>query len=376
MPASDPVLTFDRRLAQEVVSSSERTRLMSEPGFGDVHTDHMVLVDWTKTDGWHSARIVAYAPLQLDPATAVLHYGHSVFEGMKAFRQVDGGIAIFRAFDHARRFRRSAHRLGLPELPEETFIAALETLVREDHAWVPSAAAHSLYLRPLLFGSHVGIGFRPTWQAQFMLIACPVAPFFAGTKAVSVWICEEYSRAAPGGTGDVKCGGNYAAAILAESDAAKNDCDEVVWLDAVERRWVEELGGMNLFFVLGAGEGAKLLTPALTGTILPGNTRDALLKLASDLGIQAEEGRLSVEDWQAGANSGLITEVFACGTAAVVTPVGSVKSSSGAWTMGTGAPGPVTLKLRQALLDVQYGRAHDSHQWMHRLAGIPAQPNR
>lgn len=345
---------------------------MSDPAFGDVHTDHMVLLDWSNVAGWRGGRVVPYGPLELDPATAVLHYGHSVFEGMKAFRQANGGIAVFRAYDHARRFRRSARRLGLPELPEESFVAALEALLREDHAWVPDAEAHSLYLRPMLFGSHVGIGFRPAWQAQFMVIACPVAPFFAASSAVSVWVCEEYSRAAPGGTGDVKAGGNYAAGILAEAEAAKRGCDEAVWLDAAERRWIEELGGMNLFFVHGTGGAARLVTPSLTGTILPGNTRDALIHIARDLGFAVDERRVAIDEWQHGADEGVITEAFACGTAAVVAPVASVRSSHGDWAMGDGTPGPITLKLRQALLDVQYGRAADLHGWMHRVPGATA----
>lgn len=366
---SSTKIAFERHPSAHPAPAHERARLMERPGFGEVHTDHMVLLDWAKSQGWHSGRVVAYAPLELDPATAVLHYGHSVFEGMKAFRQVDGSLAIFRAFDHARRFRRSARRLGLPELAEDVFVGALEALLHEDHSWVPDAEAHSLYLRPMLFGSHVGIGFRPTWQSQFMVIACPVAPFFGATSAVSVWVCDEYSRAAPGGTGDVKAGGNYAAGVAAEMVAAEHGCDEVVWLDAVERRWVEELGGMNLFFVLGSGSQIRLVTPSLTGTILPGNTRDALIALARDLGITVEERRIDVEEWKAGADTGSITEVFACGTAAVVAPVGTVRSNRGSWTMGNGMAGPLTLKLRQALLDVQYGRKPDAHGWMHRVDG-------
>lgn len=360
---------FERRPANRL-TDSDRESLMANPSFGDVHTDHMVLVDWERERGWHSGRVVPYGPLELDPATAVLHYGHSVFEGMKAFQQAAGGVAIFRAFDHARRFQRSARRLGLPELPEATFVAALEALIEEDRAWVPRAEAHSLYLRPAIFGNHVGIGFRPAWQAQFMLIACPVAPFFGGPTAVKVWVCDEFSRAAPGGTGDVKAGGNYAGAIAAEMAAAARGCDEVVWLDAYEHRWVEELGGMNLFFVLQSSAGPRLVTPELTGTILPGNTRDALLKLADDLGLRPEERRLSIEEWRTGAEGGGITEVFACGTAAVVAPVGTVHWGDASWTMGKGEPGPVTLGLRQALLDVQFGRASDRHGWMHRVPGV------
>ena len=355
------------------MSDAERTELLSSRGIGRVHTQHMLLMDWNETDGWHSGRIVAYGPLQLDPATSVLHYGHSVFEGMKAFRQADGGVAIFRPFDHARRFRRSARRLALPDLPEDTFVEGLEALVGEDYDWVPSAEAHSLYLRPMIFGSHLAIGFHPVIEARLLIIARPTRSYFPnGVQPVSVWVSDKYSRAAPGGTGDVKCGGNYGGGLIAENEAMEQGCDEVVFLDAGERRWIEEMGGMNVFFVLGRGEKARLLTPALTGTILPGNTRDALLTLASDLGIEAEEGRLSIDDWQTGTADDSITEAFACGTAAVVTPVGSVKSSRGSWTVGNREPGPVTLMLRRALMDIQYGRAADPHGWMHRVAPVPS----
>lgn len=329
----------------------------------------MVLLNWNETEGWHGGRIVSYGPLELDPATSVLHYGHSVFEGMKAFPQADGGVAIFRPLDHARRFQRSAKRLALPELPEESFIQALEALVIEDYDWVPRADAHSLYLRAMLFGSHVGIVHRPPTEAQFLLFGQPVGSYFPrGVQPVSVWVCDEYSRAAPGGIGHVKAGGNYGGGMIAEFQAEAMGCDEVVFLDALERRWVEEMSGMNLFFVISSGDDQKLFTPALTGTILPGNTRDALLKLAVDLGIEAEEGRISIEEWQAGSRDGSIAELFACGTAAVVTPVGSVRSNQGSWSIGDGEPGPVTMRLRQALMDIQYGRTPDSHNWMHRVA--------
>jgi branched-chain amino acid aminotransferase len=362
-------MTFERDPGLRRMSGAERTELLASRGIGRVHTQHMVLMDWNERDGWHSGRLVAYGPLQLDPSTSVLHYGHSVFEGMKAFRQADGGVAIFRLLDHARRFRRSARRLALPELPEETFAEGLEALVGEDYDWVPSAEAHSLYLRPMIFGSHLAIGFHPVVEARLLMIARPTRSYFPnGVQPVSVWVTDAYSRAARGGTGDVKCGGNYGGGLIAENEAMEHGCDEVLFLDADERRWVEEMGGMNVFFVLGSGEKARLVTPALTGTILPGNTRDALLTLASDLGIETEEGRLSIDGWQQGAADGSITEAFACGTAAVVTPIGSVRSSRGTWAVGHGEPGPVTMILRRALMDVQYGRVPDPHGWMHRVA--------
>ncbi len=350
-------------------SEQERAALMADPGFGRVHTDHMVQIRYTVERGWHDARLTAYAPLTLDPSAMVLHYGQAVFEGLKAYRQPDGGIAVFRPQENARRFARSAARLAMPELPEELFLAAVDALVRADAAWVPDAEGQSLYLRPLLIATEAAVGMRPADEYLFLLIAFPVVPFFPGpVRPVTVWLSDEYVRAAPGGTGEAKCAGNYAGSLLAQRSAAAQGCDQVVWLDAVERRWVEEMGGMNLFFVFDDGRGgARLLTPALTGTLLPGVVRDSLLTLAPELGLPIEEGRISAEEWRKSSTDGSLTEVFACGTAAVIAPVGRARSRSGDWTIGTGEPGPVTMRLRSTLLDMQYGRAPDPHGWMHRV---------
>ena len=345
-------------------SDAEREALMADPGFGRVHTDHMVTVRWTEAEGWHDARLGAYEPLQLDPSAMVLHYGQAIFEGLKAYRQPDGGVAVFRPEENAKRFNRSAARLAMPELPVELFLDAVDTLVETDRAWVPTADGQSLYLRPFMIATEAQVGMRPALEYLFLLIAFPVTPFFSGeVKPVTVWLSDEYVRAAVGGTGEAKCAGNYAGSLLAQRQAAEKGCDQVVWLDAVERRWVEEMGGMNLFFVLDGG--TRLMTPALTGTLLPGVVRDSLLQLAPELGLTVEEGRISVDEWRKGAEDGSISEVFACGTAAVIAPVGHAKSSSGEWTMGDGGSGEVTLRLRSALLDLQYGRASDAHGWMH-----------
>ncbi|MEX2289650.1 MAG: branched-chain amino acid aminotransferase [Mycobacteriales bacterium] len=350
-------------------SDAERAALMADPGFGRVHTDHMVAIRWSIDKGWHDARLTAYEPLQLDPSAMVLHYGQAIFEGLKAYRQPDGGVAVFRPEENARRFNRSAARLAMPELPAELFLSSVDALVEADRAWVPTAEGQSLYLRPFMIATEGQVGMRPAQEYLFLLIAFPVTPFFPGeVKPVTVWLSDEYVRAAVGGTGEAKCAGNYAGSLLAQRQAAEQGCDQVVWLDAVERRWVEEMGGMNLFFVLsGADGGARLLTPALTGTLLPGVVRDSLLRLAPELGLPVEQGRLSVDDWRKGVADGSLTEVFACGTAAVIAPVGHVKGPTGEWTMGDGSPGPVTLRLRAALLDLQYGRAADPHGWMRRV---------
>ncbi len=363
-------ISFDLKPSAQPLSESERAAALADPGFGRHFTDHMVTVRWTEGRGWHDARLTPYGPLQLDPATMALHYGQEIFEGLKAYRQADGSVAVFRPEANARRFQRSARRLAMPELPVETFVEAIDILVGQDRAWVPSEGEQSLYLRPFMFASEVGLGInRPANEYLFMLIASPAGPYFPrGIKPVKVWLSREYVRAAAGGTGEAKCAGNYAAAFVAQAEATRNGCDQVVWLDAVERRWVEEMGGMNLYFVRGTGDDARIVTPELTGALLPGITRDSLLTIAADLGYATAEERISTEDWQQGNESGDIAEVFACGTAAVITPVGSVKSAEGAWTVGDGGPGEITMRLRDILLGIQTGRAEDKHGWMHQVA--------
>jgi len=349
-------------------SDEERAAILAAPGFGRYFTDHMVRIDWSADGGWGEGRVVPYGPLSLDPATMALHYGQEIFEGLKAYRQPDGSIATFRPEMNAARFARSARRLALAELPGEMFLESLRALVEADQAWVPSDPTESLYLRPFMISTEVGLGVRPSNAYTYILIASPAGAYFPrGVQPVSVWLSTEYTRAAPGGTGEAKCAGNYAASLVAQANAAAQGCDQVVWLDAVEHRWVEEMGGMNLAFVFGSGPTARVVTPALTGTLLPGVTRDSLLSLAKDLGYEAEEGKISTDEWQAGNASGALTEVFACGTAAVITPVGSVKSANGSWTVGDGSPGPITMQLREHLLAIQTGQGPDPHGWMHKL---------
>lgn len=344
-------------------SDAEREALFADLGFGRYFTDNMVTIDWNGEQGWHNAQLRAYGPLSLDPASMVFHYGQEIFEGLKAYHQPDGGIALFRPSANAKRFQYSARRLALPELPEELFMESIKVLVNQEHKWVPTKAGESLYLRPLMIGNEAALGVRPSKTALFVLIASPAGSYFkGGVKPVTVWISTEYVRAAPGGTGAAKCGGNYAASLVAQAQAAENGCDQVVWLDAVERRWVEEMGGMNLYFVKGSGKDATVMTPALTGTLLPGVTRDSLLSVAQDLGYRVEEGKISVEDWRSGVASGQITEVFACGTAAVITPVGSVKSETGNWQHPEA--NPITMQLRETLLGIQSGQLADRHNWM------------
>lgn len=357
--------TIELKPSSNPLSDAEREAILVKPGFGRHFTDHMVTIKWTEGRGWHDAQLVPYAPLSIDPANMTLHYGQEIFEGLKAYRRPDGTVATFRPEANAERFQRSANRLAMPELPVETFVAACDALVRQDAAWVPAhGGEESLYLRPFMIATEVGLGVRPANEYLFLVIASPAGAYFpGGVKPVSIWLSEDRVRAVPGGMGDAKTGGNYAASLLAQAEAAAKGCDQVAYLDAVEHKWVEELGGMNLYFVYGN----KIVTPALTGSLLAGITRDSLLRLAADLGYEPEESRVSIDQWRDDTANGTLTEVFACGTAAVITPVGVVKSAGGEWTQSGGTPGPVTLRLRERLLDIQRGTAEDTHGWMHPL---------
>jgi branched-chain amino acid aminotransferase len=354
---------FDVQPTATPTSAAGREQVLANPAFGRAFTDHMVSAAWNATDGWHDGRLTAYAPVSIDPASVVLHYGQTVFEGLKAYRQTDGGVALFRPERNAARMAKSARRLALPELPEDAFVRACELLVTQDQDWVPTGDGTSLYLRPFTWATEVGLGVRPSETAVFQLIASPAGNYFSGPlRPVSLWLSQEYVRAAPGGTGEAKCGGNYAASLVAQQEAIANGCDQVVFLDAVEHRWLEELGGMNIFLVLDDG---SLVTPEMSGTILEGITRDSIITLARELGHQVDERKVDVDEWRKGAVDGRVVEVFACGTAAVITPIGALRWPGGEAVAGDGEPGTVTMKLRQALMDVQYGRAEDTHGWMH-----------
>jgi branched-chain amino acid aminotransferase len=349
------------------VPASERAKRVDEPGFGKYYTDNMVIAQWSEATGWEDAKLQPYGPITLDPAAMVFHYGQEIFEGMKAYSQPDGGVSLFRPDANAKRFAKSAARIALPEMPIDFFVKTVEELVKADAGWVPKKIGESLYLRPFMIATEVGLGVRPSNHATYILIATPAAAYFNSAKAVTVWISTEYVRAALGGTGEAKCGGNYAASLLAQKQAAKEGCDQVAYIDAVERKWVEEMGGMNLYFIKGSGKDAKIITPKLTGTLLPGITRDSILTLAKDLGYQTEEAMISIDDWRDGVKSGEITEIFACGTAAVVSAVGVAKSIHGTWQTGDGRPGPITNQIRAALLAIQHGTTEDKHGWNKRV---------
>ncbi|HUQ57043.1 branched-chain amino acid aminotransferase [Lentzea sp.] len=357
-------LPFTRTPHPHPATPERVAEVLAKPGFGQHFTDHMVTIRWNREKGWHDAEVGPYSSLSLDPAAMVLHYGQAIFEGLKAYRQPDGAIASFRPEANAERFRASARRMAMPELPDELFLESVRQILAVDNRWVPSAEEESLYLRPFMISTEKGLGVRPASEYLYVLIASPAGSYFAsGVRPVSVWLSTEYVRAAPGGTGAAKFAGNYAASLVAQAQAAEKGCDQVVWLDAVERRWVEEMGGMNLFFVFGD----KIVTPELTGTLLPGITRSSLLELASDLGLTVEERRVSTDEWEKANASGELTEVFACGTAAVITPVGHVKHAGGEFDVADGGTGPVTKQLRERLTGLQHGHAADSRGWMTQL---------
>jgi branched-chain amino acid aminotransferase len=358
-------LTFEQHLTDQPTPAERRDQIMASPGFGRYFSDNMVTATWTTDGGWHDGQVRPYGPLTLDPASAVLHYAQEIFEGLKAYRHADGSVWVFRPEANAERFIRSARRLALPELPVDDFVASIEALVRVDSDWVPSGEEQSLYLRPFMFASEAFLGVRPAAEVTYVLIASPVGAYFTGgVKPVSIWLSTAYTRAAPGGTGAAKCGGNYAASLAPMTEAAAHGCDQVAFLDATEHRWVEELGGMNIYFVHSDG---RLVTPELTGTILEGVTRSSILQLAKEHGLDVEERRVSIDEWRDGVTSGDISEVFACGTAAVITPVGRLVWDGGEVGAPDATAGPVASSLRQALLDIQYGRAEDTHGWMRRL---------
>ncbi len=356
-------LKFEIQPTTNPTPEKERAARLMDPGFGRIFTDHMAIVRYDQANGWHGARIEARANFPLDPATAVLHYAQEIFEGLKAYKREDGGVNLFRPDANARRFHNSAERMAMAPVPEPVFIEAVEQLVGIDRAWIPGGEG-SLYLRPFMIASEVFLGVKPSAAYIFAVIASPVGSYFKGGPApVSIWVSQNYTRAAIGGTGAVKCGGNYAASLRAQAEAINHGCDQVVFLDAIERRYVEELGGMNVFFVFDDG---SLLTPPL-GTILPGITRNSIIALSNNSGTPVREELYTIEQWRADAASGRLKEAFACGTAAVISPIGKVCSASGDFLVSGGAAGPVAMGLRKKLVDIQYGRVPDPHNWIRKV---------
>ncbi|MBX3598772.1 MAG: branched-chain amino acid aminotransferase [Rhizobiaceae bacterium] len=355
--------SFTRIAHPSPKTAEERATLMANPGFGKVFSDHMVTIKWTTEKGWHDAEVRPREPFQIDPAASVLHYAQEIFEGMKAYRMADGSIGSFRPEENARRFNESAARMAMPEIPQDMFMEAIEALVHTDADWIPEGDG-SFYLRPFMFASEAFLGVRPANEYIFCVIGSTVGAYFkGGYKTVSVWISQDYTRAAPGGTGAAKCGGNYAASLIATAEAFKNGCDQVVFLDAVERKWIDELGGMNVFFVM---DDKTIITPPL-GTILPGITRDSIIQIAREAGYTVKETPYSFDEWKEDAESGKLREAFACGTAAVIAGIGTVKYPGGTFAIGNSGDGEVTSDLRSRLTGIQRGTQKDNHGWMRTL---------
>ncbi|MEN9713617.1 MAG: hypothetical protein RLZZ164_281 [Actinomycetota bacterium] len=359
-------LQFEVTRNPNPVSDAERAEILAAPVFGARLTDHQIVITWTKDEGWNKAEVLPYGPIMMDPSAAVLHYGQEIFEGIKAYRHEDGSIWTFRPEANAKRLQLSARRMALPELPVELFIESLRQLIAVDGAWVPEPVNEkTLYIRPFEIAAENFLGVRAAHRAEYRVIASPVGPYFTGgVKPVSIWIALGSSRAGKHGTGEAKTGGNYAASLLAQNEGYENGCSQVLFLDPETETYVEELGGMNVFFVRRDG---SVLTPDLDGTILHGITRDSIVQLLKDRGHHVEERRIAFDEIRAGVASGEIVEAFACGTAAVITPIGEFKSTRESFVINP-EPGELTVSLRKELTGIQYGTVEDRHGWMHKLS--------
>jgi len=330
-------------------------------GFGKYFTDRMLLVEWKAEEGWCDARIQPYAPFQLDPACLVFHYAQEIFEGLKAYKWADGRIALFRPEMNARRFIQSADRLCMAEVPVDLFLDGIKQLVSLERDWIPTAEGTSLYIRPTLIAVEPVLGVKPSGHYYFYVIMSPVGAYYsAGFNPVSILVEDFYVRATPGGTGDAKTGGNYASSLKAGLEAKKKGYDQVLWLDGKERRYIEEVGAMNMFFAYGK----KIVTAPLTGSILSGITRDAVLKLAPTLGYEVEERQIDANELFADIRAGKVTEAFGSGTAAVITPVGKLCFKDECLELTGGQVGEITQKLYDTLTGIQTGRLEDTFGWI------------
>jgi branched-chain amino acid aminotransferase len=332
-----------------------------ELAFGKTFTDHMFLAEWDEGRGWHDARVVPYGPISLDPAACCLHYGQEAFEGVKAFKS-GSGMALFRPKAHAARLAKTAARLCMPEVPEALFLDSVKALLREDAAWLPSAPGTSLYVRPFIFATEPFLGVRPAKQVLFAVIVSPVGGYFSGAaRPLKLWVEQERSRAAKGGIGEAKAAANYVASLLAAEDAKHRGFDQVLWLDGAEKRYVEEVGTMNFF----AKIGGTLVTPALEGSILPGVTRDCVIQLAREAGVQVEERKVALAELVAAGKSGTLEEVFGTGTASLVAPIGEL--AWGADQIRVSGSGALGEKLRSTLAGIQRGEVADKHGWLEKV---------
>ncbi len=333
-------------------------------GFGKLFTDHMFLMDYNRETGWQNARIVPFGRLEMHPAATVFHYGAEIFEGLKAYKCADGTIQLFRPVENARRLNTSAERLELPTIPENDIVEAIKALVDVDRDWVPSGEGESLYIRPFLFGNDETLGVHSIQNATFAIILSPSGSYYAeGINPVKIMIENEDVRAVRGGTGYAKCGGNYAAANRAGSKAEKLGYTQVLWLDGVERKYIEEVGAMNVMFKIGD----EIVTPALTGSILPGITRKSIIEVLKDEGYKVSERLLSIDELVAAMENGELKEAWGCGTAAVVSPIGELNYAGKSYTINNNEIGEVTRKLYDTITGIQWGKLEDKYQWTVRI---------
>jgi branched-chain amino acid aminotransferase len=348
------------------ISDEKREAILQDPGFGTYFTDHMVLIKYNVEKGWHDAQVKAYEPISCDPSSMVFHYGQAIFEGMKAYRTPGNELVLTRPYDNANRFNRSAKRMAMAEIDEELFVESLKQLVRTDSKWVPEKEGQSLYLRPFMIASEAHLGMRAANEYLFIVIACPVNPFFSsvsGASAISIYATTEYVRAVQGGTGEAKCSGNYAASLLAKKEALDKDCQDILWRDAKEGKYIEEMGTSNVAFIVRNGDAVTLLTPALSGSILKGITRDSIIQIAKRRGYEVREEVLVYDEVIEKIRTGVITEVFSIGTAVTIAPVGYIVDDKNKTQVGDGGPGEISMSIRQELCDLHFGKLPDDFGW-------------
>ena len=330
-------------------------------GFGTYFTDHMFMMDYTEGVGWHDARIVPYAPIAMDPATMVLHYAQETFEGLKAYRNPKGEITLFRPEMNARRMINSNKRICMAELPEDMFVEAVEAIVKYEQDWIPTAKDTSLYIRPFMFASEASVGVHPAKSYTFVIILSPVGSYYPeGVNPVKIWVEDEYVRAVKGVTGFTKCGGNYAASIAAQVKAESHGYTQVLWLDGVHRKYVEEVGTMNVMFLIDD----TVVTAPLEGSVLPGVTRDSIIHILKDWGYKVEERELSIDELMEAGRNGKLKEAFGTGTAAVISPVGQLYYKGEEIVINDFKTGELTQKLYDTLTGIQWGRLEDKYGWV------------
>ena len=360
IPGKDLEIAFTKAPAEKRKPKPDENNL----GFGIYFSDHMFVMDWDRQQGWHNAEIKGYENFSLDPAALVFHYGQAIFEGLKAYRSKEGQIFLFRPRDNFKRMNNSALRMCMPRIPEDKAIQALKALVYLDRDWIPTADGASLYIRPTMIATEPALGIRPADQYLFFIITGPVGAYYAeGFSPVKIYVADKYVRAAAGGTGEAKTAGNYAASIMALTEAQKKGYTQVLWLDARERKYIEEVGTSNIFFRIGD----ELITPPLAGTILPGITRDSVLQLARDWEIPTVERQITIDEVIAASKDGTLQEAFATGTAAVISPIGELCYKDEVTTINEGRTGELAQRLFTELQDIQFGRRPDPHNWIVRV---------